>query len=218
MRSIDTSVVGGFMFQSDAGTGCSVQVTENGKLPVRILIDQEQDSIMFLVAVQRHEEWTTSGGFHLRFLRRVPVSDGRCTARLPNGVPVEPPSDSSTSGVEEPGSTTADTMSFEEEEDDDADTMSFEEEEDDDADTMSFEEEEEDDDADDENEMSDRATSTSNSPSGDTCLGPPGVETQQNSEDDEDMTDVEDHRGIGAAALRRIWGGVMQPGESPPSS
>lgn len=34
MRSIDTSVVGGFMFQSDAGSDCSIQVTESGNLPV----------------------------------------------------------------------------------------------------------------------------------------------------------------------------------------
>ena len=68
-RSIDPSVVGGFMFQSDAGTGCSIQVTENESLPVRILIDREQDFSMLLVVVLRHEEWTTSGKFYLRPLR-----------------------------------------------------------------------------------------------------------------------------------------------------
>ena len=61
------------MFQTDAGKGCSVEVVENGHLPTRILIDEEQDFAMFLVVVSRHERWTTSGEFYLRFLRRVPI-------------------------------------------------------------------------------------------------------------------------------------------------
>ena len=70
------------MFQTDSGTGCSITVTENGNRPIRILIDREQEFAMVLVVVLRHEKWTTSGKFNLRFVRRVPISAKRCTARL----------------------------------------------------------------------------------------------------------------------------------------
>ena len=56
------------MFQTDAGSGFWIQATENGNLPVQIQIYREQDLGHFLVAVRRHEEWTTSGDSHLRIL------------------------------------------------------------------------------------------------------------------------------------------------------
>ena len=71
------------MFQTDAGVG-SITVTENGNRPIRILIDRTQEFAMFLVIVLRHEKWTTSGIFHLRFVRRVPVLAKKCTAHMDN--------------------------------------------------------------------------------------------------------------------------------------
>lgn len=88
------------MFQSDAGSACSIQVTENGNIPVHILIDREHEFGMFLVVTQRQEQWKTSGKFCLRFVRRTPVLDKRCTARMANG-PVPSPSGSSLDSTEE---------------------------------------------------------------------------------------------------------------------
>ena len=105
------------MFQSDAGSGCSIQVTESGNRPVRILIDGKQDFGMFLVVVLRHETWTTSGEFYLRFLRRFAVSDKPCTARIegPFAVPVESLSDTGTSSTEERRSSSMDAMDADDE-------------------------------------------------------------------------------------------------------
>ena len=92
------------MFQSDAGTGCSIQVTEKESLPVRVLIDRDQNFCMFLAVVRPHEEWKTSGQFSLRFLRRVPVSDKQCTVgiEVPSAEPNISPSDSGMSSTEGP--------------------------------------------------------------------------------------------------------------------
>ncbi|KAF6230491.1 hypothetical protein HO133_004835 [Letharia lupina] len=194
-RSIDTSVVGGFMFQSDAGSECSIQVVEDGKLPVQILIDRDQDFGQFLVAIQRHEEWKTSGDFHLRFLRRVPILDKRCTAYIKDGPfagPVPSLSDSGTSITEAPGSSTADAITVEDKEE--------------------------------EQKAADRATGTRKSFPGPTSsdlsfkdayivplAGPTGT-----SEKTEESTDEEDHLGIGAAALKGTGGGIIPPGMFPP--
>ena len=64
---------------------------------------------MFLFIVLRHEEWTTSGRFYLRFLRRVPVSEKRCTVgiEVPSEEPDRSSSDSGMSSTEEPESSIA---------------------------------------------------------------------------------------------------------------
>ena len=54
-------------------------MTENGKRPIRILIELEQHFSMFLVLVLPDEQWKTSGDFYLRFLRRIPVTTKRST-------------------------------------------------------------------------------------------------------------------------------------------
>ena len=95
-------------------------MTENGNRPIRILIDEKQDFGMFLVVVLRHEKWTTSGKFHLRFVRRVPVSAEQCTARMDEPVAgtsaehVATPSDSGTRSIEERESATANAKDTEE--------------------------------------------------------------------------------------------------------
>ena len=111
-RSIDTSVVAGFMFQTDSGTGCSITITENENRPIRILIDETQGFAIFLVVVLRHEKWTTSGLFHLRFVRRVPISAKKCTARMDE--PVVTSSGSGTSSGEKPMSVADDSRDIEE--------------------------------------------------------------------------------------------------------
>ena len=83
-------------------------MTENGNRPIRILIDDKQEFGMFLVIVLRHEKWTTSGEFYLRFVRRVPISAKKCTARMDEAGHVATHSDSGTSSIEEPESATAD--------------------------------------------------------------------------------------------------------------
>ena len=104
--------------QTDAGNGCLIQVTENGKLPIQILVDRDQEFSMFVVAIVRHEEWITSGNFHLRFLRRVPVSDKRCATLIRDfPEPVKSSSDVGTSRAEEPGSPAAGAISVQDEED-----------------------------------------------------------------------------------------------------
>lgn len=182
------------MFQTDAGIGCVIQMTEDGKLPVQILIDEDQDFSMFLVATLRHEQWTTSGDFYLRFLRRIPVSDKRCTARMEGGCArsVRSPSDSGTSSTEELESSTTDAVSVKDE--------------------------------DEEKKATDRATGTSTSLSAqtpshmffkDAYLVPLAGRTG-NSEDNEELTDEEDHQGSGAAALKGTGGGIIPPGIIPP--
>lgn len=178
------------MFQSDAGSGCWIEMTENENLPIRILIDREQNFSMFLVVVLPHEKWKTSGDFYLRFLRRVAVSDKPCTARTegPLAGPVLSPSDTGMSSTEEPGSSTADIMDVQNEE---------------------------------EQGLPYRAMSTSTSSSGQTpsdvllegAYVVPLASQTRTSETDEDLTDEEDHRSIGAAALRVIWGGVIPRGD-----
>lgn len=180
------------MFQSDAGSGCWIEMTENGNLPIRILIDREQDFHMFLVVVLPHEKWTTSGDFYLRFLRRVAVSDKPCTARTegPFAGPVLSPSDTGMSSTEEPGSSTAD----------ETDVQSGEEQ-----------------------VLPHRAKSTSTSSSAQTpsdvllegAYIVPLASPTSTSGTDEDLTDEEDHRGIGAAALRARWRGIIAPGVLP---
>ena len=95
------------MFQTDAGIECSITMTENGKRLIRIMIDEKHEFGMFLVVVLRHEKWTTSGDFHLRFVRRVPISAKKCTARMDEAGHITTPSDSGTSSIEEPESATA---------------------------------------------------------------------------------------------------------------
>ena len=57
-------------------------MSENGNRPVQTLIDSSNEFALYLVIVLRHERWTTSGTFSLRFLRRVPVLAKRCTVRM----------------------------------------------------------------------------------------------------------------------------------------
>lgn len=182
------------MFQSDAGSGCWIEMTEDKKLPIRILIDREQDFSMFLVVVLRHEKWKTSGDFYLRFLRRVAVFDKPCLTRIegPFAGPVLSPSDTGMSSNEEPQLSTADLLDVQNEE---------------------------------EQVLPYRAKSTSTSPSAQTpsdislvsaYVVPLAIRTRTYENDegsmdedstDEDLTEDEDHRSIGAAALRRNWGG-----------
>ena len=112
-HAIDASVVAGFLFPSDPGGGRSITVAENGNRAVRISISREQDFGMYLVVVLRHEEWTTTGNFHLRFLRRVPVPDKGCTARPegPFAGPVASPSDSDLGNAKAPESSTTNAAS-----------------------------------------------------------------------------------------------------------
>ena len=176
------------MFQSDAGSG-SIQVIEGGNLPVQILIGRDQDFAMFLVTVQRQEQWSTSGEFHLRFLRRVPVLDKRCTVRLegPFAGPVPSPSVSGRSSTEELGLSSSDERNVEEEEE--------------------------------EHEAADRVRGTGASPPVQTAptfvkdvhVVPLTGQAEEN-EYETDLTDEEDHHGTGAAALRRTGGGIIPPG------
>ena len=103
------------MFQSDAGSECSIEVIENENLPTRILIDRKQDFAMFLVSVLRHEKWTTSGEFYLRFLRRVPVLDQPCIIRVEGWVTGSEsgPSNAGVDSAEEPWSSTSEETSVE---------------------------------------------------------------------------------------------------------
>lgn len=82
-RYIDTSVVAGFLFQTDNPEKDSwLEMTENGKRPYRILIDIEQNFSMFIVPVFLDEQWKTSGDLYLRFVRKVPVTTKRCTGYI----------------------------------------------------------------------------------------------------------------------------------------
>ena len=186
------------MFQTDAGIGCSITMTENGKRPIRIVIDEKQDFAMFLVVALRHEKWTTSGKFHLRFVRRVPVSAEQCTAHMDEPVVgtfaghVATPSDSGTSSIEERESATADSKDTEEHT---------------------------------ERMIADWLASSSN-------VVPPQLvprivfkkdgsivplARQPENSEDGDTTDEEDHRAIGAAALRERekGGGIIPPNMFP---
>ena len=94
-------------------------MTENGKRPIQILIDEKLDFGMFLVVVLRHEKWTTFGDFHLRFVRRVPVLTKQCTTR--DGpvlgtwtINAAKPKNSGTSSMKELESATADSTESEE--------------------------------------------------------------------------------------------------------
>lgn len=178
------------MFQSDAGSDCSIQVTENGNLPVQILIDREQDFGMFLVVTQRHEEWTTSGKFYLRFLRRAAALDKPCTARMegPFAGPVTTPSRSDKDSAEDPVSWIRLPVSTDEKEE--------------------------------EQKAANLATGMgtslpAQSPSHgvfkDASFVPLAGRTGS-SEDDEDLTDEEDYHGIGTAALKGTGGVIIPPG------
>lgn len=91
------------------------QITDYGNLPIRISL---VTFLLGVVVVQRHKEWTTSGEFHVRFLRRFSVLDKRCTARIEVG-PFEgsapSPSDSGLSSTEESDLYTALVISIKEE-------------------------------------------------------------------------------------------------------
>ncbi len=191
-RFIDSSIIGGFLLQTDAGSGCSIQVTENGNLPVQILIDEEQDFSMFLVATLRHEEWTTSRNFHLRFLRRVPVSDKRCTIRIDvnfTGSVQSSSEDPGTSSPEEPGSSASGIISVQ--------------------------------DGKNEKKEADQATGTNTPHSAQTSshtdayLVPLAGRTGSPKQN-EDLTDEEEHSGRTAAGLKGTGGGIIPPGMFPP--
>lgn len=169
-------------------------MTENGNLPVQILIDEKQDFSIFLVATLRHEEWKTSGNFHLRFLRRIPVSDKRCTIRIEEDFAgsVRSSSDPDTSSTEEPGSSASGIISFQDEKK--------------------------------EKKEADQATGTSTPHSAqtsshilyaDSYLVPLAGRTGS-SEQNEDLTDEEDHSGRSAAGLKGTGVGIIPPGMFPP--
>ena len=169
-------------------------MTENGNLPIQILIDRGQDFGMFLVATLRHEQWTTSGKFYLRFVRRLPMLDKPCTAPLegPSAGSAPSLSDLGTSSTEEPESSTTDEASVK--------------------------------DVEEEQKSDDQATGTSTTLpvrtpfSGrlkDAYLVPLAGRIG-NSDNDEDLTDEEDHNRSGAAALKGTEGGIIPPGMFPP--
>lgn len=149
---------------------------------------------MFLVATQRHEQWTTSGKFHLRFLRQVPVSDKRCTARMegPFAGPIPSPTASDTDSTEEPGSSIHRPVIA--------------------------------DDVDEEQKVGDRATGASASlpaqssspiPFKDTYYVPLNGRTA-NAESDEESTHECDYGEIDAAALEKFGGDTIPLGIFPP--
>ena len=159
-------------------------MAENGNRPIRILIDEKQEFGMFLVVVLRHEKWTTSGDFHLRFVRRVPISTKKCTARMDEPVAghVATPSDSGTNSIEERESATANSKYTQ--------------------------------------EQVERWTADWNA--GRSKTVPPGMlhriffrkngrvvplPSQRKTPEEGDTTEEEDHRAIGAAALREREGG-----------
>lgn len=161
---------------------------------------------MFLVAILHHEQWTTSGDFHLRFVRRVPVLDKPCAA------PMGGPSTGSAELLSNPSSSTP------------GESESYS--------TESPKDESE------EQKGDDQTTSTSTNSDNHADLtaekgkqngindvngvnGVNGVNhttgTSTDSETDEDLTEEEDYRSIGAAALRGVGGGLIPPGMFPPT-
>ena len=156
-------------------------MTENENRPIRISIDEQQGFGMFLMVVLHHEKWTTFGDFHLRFLRRVPVSDKQCTART-----FATASNSGTNSIQDNGSSTDNAM---------ADRVVKRQ------------------------RVADWIVNTSASlPSQTPPRLPyydaddiPLVSQAKASEADDDTTEDEDHRGIGAASLRKIWDGTILP-------
>lgn len=178
------------MFQSDAGSACSIEVTENGNIPVQILIDREHEFGMFLVITQRQEQWKTSGKFHLRFVRRTPLMDKRCTARMANG-PVPCPSGSSTDSTEEPGPSIDRLVSADEgdKEQEVVDRVT--------------------------GANSSLAAQTPSHTLFEDAYSVPLGSGTESSESNEESTDEEDHQAIGAVALRGIGGVIIPPGMFP---
>lgn len=168
--------------------------TENGNLPVQILIDRKHDFGMFLVAIQRHEQWTTFGKFYLRFLRRVPVSDKKCTARVEGPLAGSSPSltGSDKGSTKEPGSLMHRPASAVDESE--------------------------------EQKIADRVAGASASlpaPTPSSALFKDAyyipLARKTGSSESSESTDEEDHAEIGAAALKGTGGGIIPPGMFPPS-
>ena len=175
------------MFQSDAGSACSIQVTENGNIPVQILIDLDNEFGMFLVVTQRQEQWKTTGKFCLRFVRRTPVVDERCTARMANG-PVPSPSGSSSGSAEERPISA-----------DEGDEGDGEQEV---VDRVT-------------GANSSLAAQTPSHTLFEDGYSVPLAGQTENSESNGQTTDEEDHQAIGAAALRGTGDGIVPPGIFP---
>ena len=186
------------MFQTDAGSDCSIEVIENENLPTRILIGRDQDFAMFLVSVLRHEKWTTSGEFYLRFLRRVPVMGQPCFTCIEGWVEGSDPAslNADADSSEEPQSSTSDETGV--------------------------------DDSEEEQEATDSTTDDSTSPPAqipshiiarDAYPTPSETSESQDELTDEltdDTTDEEDRRTIGAAALRGVGASLIAPDNIPP--
>ena len=197
-----------------------IQVIENEKSPTQILINRDQRFAMFLVTVLSHEQWTTSGDFHLRFVRRVPVLDKPCAA--PMGGPstgsaslLSFPGSSSTEGPESSGAESA--RDEREEQNGDDQTTSTSTNSDNHADLT-----------DEEPKQNGVNHTTGTSADSDNHADSTDEEPRQNgvnhnmgtstdSDIDEDLTEEEDYRSIGAAALRGVGGGLFPPGMFPPT-
>lgn len=148
------------------------------------MIDQEQDLSQSLVPIQRHEEWTISGKITCDSCAEFK----RCTARMKGfiKIPVPSPSDSNTSGSEEPGPSVA-----HEEEGKNA---------------------------------ADRATGAGYTPSAQTpshvlfmdAFLVPRADRIGSPEDVENLTDEEDHHGIGASGWKWRAGRFFSAGNVAP--
>ena len=167
---------------------------ENEKPPTQILVNRDQRFGMFLVAVLRHEQWTTSGDFHLRFVRRVPVLDKPCAAPMggPSTGSASLLSNPSSSSTEEPESSGAESAKDEREEQKGVDQKTSTSTNSDNHENLTDEE---------------KTKNGYNHTTG----------TSTNSDIDEDLTEEEDYHSIGAAALRGVGGGLIPPGMFPPT-
>ena len=202
---------------------------ENEKFPTQILINRDQRFAMFLVAVLSHEQWTTSGDFHLRFVRRVPVLDKPCAA--PMGGPstgsaslLSFPGSSSTEGPESSGAESArdereeQTTSTSTNSDNHADLTDEEPKQNGATHTTGTSS-----DSDNHAPRQNGANHTTGTSSDSDNHAPRqnGVNhtsgTSTSSDVDEDLTEEEDYRSIGAAALRGVGGGLFPPGMFPPT-
>lgn len=162
-----------------------IQLVDDNCLPVQILIRGDQDFGMYLATTTREEHWTTSGSFHLRFVRRVPVLDKPCATPLEgtSGGSVSTISDaeSSSSGEPEPSTNGAESANYQ-------DGVRIDDQ--------------------DEVQIADNQTEGVSSHSDDSKEN---WDPEWDSENDF-TTEEEDNGGIGAAALRGVGGGMDPPG------